>query len=132
MPFKHWKHYSPTSRKARVLVVQASVTAFLQDLPSKNFFPTSRLTQESEGFYTTSYVQGQRSRVLNQEIPFWFTSIGVQKQPVLVDVLAPTRLALQGSHVQRQYQKRTTLCSKKQYHKRTTLRTLKILLQRIL
>ncbi len=26
--------------------IQASVTAFLQDLPSKNIFPTSRLTQE--------------------------------------------------------------------------------------
>ncbi len=39
-------------------------------------------------------------------------SIGVQKRPVSVEVLAPTRLALQGSHVQRQYQKRTTLRSK--------------------
>ncbi len=29
-----------------------------------------------------------------------------------MDVLAPTRLALQGSHVQRQYRKQTTLCSK--------------------
>jgi hypothetical protein len=39
-------------------------------------------------------------------------SIGVQKQPILVEVLAPTRLALRGSHVQRQYRKWTTLCSK--------------------
>ncbi len=38
MPFKHRKRYSPTSRKARVLVVQASVMAFLQDLSSKIFF----------------------------------------------------------------------------------------------
>jgi hypothetical protein len=78
-----------------------------------------------------SYVRGQRSCVLNQEVLFWFTSIGVQKQPILVDVLAPTRLAQQGSHVQRHYQKRTTLRSKKSCHKRTTLRTLKILLQSI-
>jgi hypothetical protein len=50
---------------------------------------------------------------LNQEfLFFWFTSIGVQKQPVLIEVLAPTRLALQGSHVQRLYLKRTPLCSK--------------------
>ncbi len=51
--------------------------------------------------------------VLNQEfLFFWFTSIGVQKRPVSVEILAPTRLGLQGSHVQRQYRKRTTLCSK--------------------
>jgi hypothetical protein len=113
--------------------IQASVAAFLQDSPSKNFFPTSRLMQErrkiyyrrasykksnkicceyfvlrfaqfkeSKGFYMTSYVQGQRSVCPKPRIPFfWFTSIGVQKQPVLVEVLAPTRLALQGSHVQR-------------------------------
>ncbi len=43
---------------------------------------------------------------------FWFTSIGVQKRPVLVEVLAPTRLALRGSHVRRQYRKWTTLRSK--------------------
>ncbi len=43
---------------------------------------------------------------------FWFTSIGVQKQPILVEVLAPMRLGLRGSHVQRQYRKWTTLRSK--------------------
>ncbi len=42
---------------------------------------------------------------------FWFTSIGVQKWLVLVEVSAPTRLALQGSHVWRLYQKRTPLRS---------------------
>jgi hypothetical protein len=50
---------------------------------------------------------------LNQEfLFFWFTSIGVQKRPVLVEVLAPTRLGLRGSHVQRQYRKRTPQQSK--------------------
>jgi hypothetical protein len=34
---------------------------------SRRLFPTC---QESEGFYTTSYVRGQRSRVLNQEFLF--------------------------------------------------------------
>jgi hypothetical protein len=47
----------------------------------------------------TSYVQGQRSVCPKPRIPFfWFTSIGVQKQPVSVEVLAPTRLGLRGSH----------------------------------
>jgi hypothetical protein len=68
---------------------------------------------ENEGFSTTSYVQGQRSVCPKPRIPFFlFTSIGVQKQPVSVEVLAPTRLALQGSHVRRQYRKWTTLRSK--------------------
>jgi hypothetical protein len=37
MPFKRWSRYSPTSSQARVLVVQASVAAYLQDLLSKSF-----------------------------------------------------------------------------------------------
>jgi hypothetical protein len=70
---------------------------------------------------------------------FWFTSIWAWKLPVLVEVSAPTRLGLQGSHVQRKFWKQTTLRSKsstlkgllyapikrEQYHKRTTLRRLK-------
>ncbi len=49
------------------------------------------------------------SRVLNQESFFWFTRRGFHKQPVLFEVLAPASLFLQGSHMQRQYRKRTTL-----------------------
>ncbi len=52
------------------------------------------------------------SRVLNQEFFFWFTSSGFCKQPILFEVLAPTSLFLQGSHMQREYRKRTTLPSK--------------------
>ncbi len=43
---------------------------------------------------------------------FWFTSSGVHKQPILFEVLAPAFFILRGSHVQRQYQKRTTLHSR--------------------
>jgi hypothetical protein len=43
---------------------------------------------------------------------FWFTSIWVWKRPISFEVSAPTRLSLQGSHVQRKFRKRTTLCSK--------------------
>ncbi len=70
---------------------------------------------------------------------FWFTSIWAWKRPVSVEVSAPTRLGLRGSHVQRKFRKRTTLRSesstlkgllyapikREQYHKRTTLRRLK-------
>ncbi len=74
---------------------------------------------------------------------FWFTSIWVLKRPVLVEVSAPAWL--QGGHVRRKFQKRTTLRSKSstlkgllyapikqvQYHKRTTLCRLKIPLRSI-
>jgi hypothetical protein len=70
---------------------------------------------------------------------FWFTSIWAWKQPVSVEVSAPTRLGLRGSHVQRKFRKRTTLHSEsstlegllyapikqEQYLKRTTLSRLK-------
>jgi hypothetical protein len=70
---------------------------------------------------------------------FWFRSIWAWKRPVLVEVSAPTRLGLRGSHVRRKFRKRTTLRSEsstlkgllyapikqEQYHKRTTLRRLK-------
>jgi hypothetical protein len=52
------------------------------------------------------------SHVLNQEFVFWFTSSGFCKQPILLEVLAPACLFLQGSHMQREYHKRTTLHSK--------------------
>ncbi len=78
----------------------------------EEFFPTICSTQESEGFYTTSYVWGQCSRVLKPRIPFfWFTSSGVHKRPVLFEVLAPAFCILQGSHVRRHYRTRTTLRS---------------------
>ncbi len=77
---------------------------------------------------------------LHQEFFFCFTSIWVWKRTNLVEVSAPTRLGLQGSHVQRKFRKQTTLRSEsstlkgllyppikqEQYHKRTTLCRLKI------
>ncbi len=76
---------------------------------------------------------------------FWFTSIWIWKWPVSVEISAPTRLGLRGSHVRRKFRKRTTLRSEsstlkgllyapfqqKQYLKRTTLRRLKIPLRSI-
>jgi hypothetical protein len=41
---------------------------------------------------------------------FWFMSTWVWKRPVSFEVSAPTRLSLRGSHVQRKFRKRTTLC----------------------
>jgi hypothetical protein len=57
-------------------------------------------TEKDQGRQEGGSSEGNVPCVLNQE--FLFISIGVQKRPVLVEVLAPTRLGLQGSHVQRQ------------------------------
>ncbi len=93
--------------RKKIYLVQ---TSYLQE---EFFFLRFAQFKESKGFSTMSYVQGQRSVGPKPRIPFfWFTSIGVQKRPVLVEVLAPTRLALRGSHVRRQYRKRNTLRSK--------------------
>jgi hypothetical protein len=60
-----------------------------------------------------SYLQGIISYVPQPRIPFfWVASSGVHKQPVLFEVLAPAFFILQGSHVQRQYRKLTSLHSK--------------------
>jgi hypothetical protein len=75
MPFKRWKCYSPTSRQAKVLVVQASVAAYLHDL--EIFFPTIRSTQGSKGFILTSYVQGQLFMCPQPRIPFFGSRVAV-------------------------------------------------------
>jgi hypothetical protein len=68
----------------------------------QDFFSTICSTQESATFTCPQ-----------PRIPFfWFTSSRAHKRPVLFEVLAPTSLVLQGSHVRRQYRKRTTLRSK--------------------
>ncbi len=112
MPFKRRKCYSPTSRQARVLVVQASATAYLQDLPSRFFFLWFAQCKKGKNSYRRATYKGNFSRVLNQEFLFFlFTSSGVHKQPISFESLAPASLFLQGSHVQRQYWKWTTLRS---------------------
>ncbi len=62
--------------------------------------------------YRQATYEDNFSRVLNQEFIFWFTSSGFCKRPVLFEVLAPASLFLWGSHMWRQYRKRTTLPSK--------------------
>jgi hypothetical protein len=69
--------------------------------------------RNQEKLIPTSYLRGIIFYIPQPRIPFFlFTSSGVHKQPVLFEVLAPAFLILQGSHVQRQYRKRTTLRSK--------------------
>jgi hypothetical protein len=104
--------YSPTSIQARVLVVQASVAAYLTKF-SINFFPTIHSMQENEeNYYQGATYKDNFSTRPQPRIPFWFTSSGFLKRPMSFEVLAPTSLFLQGSHMQRQYHKRTTLRSK--------------------
>ncbi len=68
--------------------------------------------------YRRATYEDNFSRVLNQEFFFWFTSSRFHKQPISFEVLAPASHFLQGSHVRRQYRKRTTLRSKSSTIKR--------------
>jgi hypothetical protein len=111
-PFKHRKCYSPTSRQARVLVIQASVVAYLQDSPSR-FFSYDWLNSRKPLIHTDELRTRATFTCPQPRIPFfWFTNSGVHKRPISFEVLAPAFFILRGSHVQRQYRKRTTLRSK--------------------
>jgi hypothetical protein len=111
--FQALECYSPTSSQARVLVIQASVAAYLTRFAIEIFFLPFAQRKKKKKFIPTSYVQGQPFPCPQPRIPFfWFMSSGFCKQPALFEVLAPASLFLRGSHMQREYQKRTTLCSK--------------------
>jgi hypothetical protein len=103
--------YSPTSSQARVLVVQASITAYLTrfalDFFSYNFLNARKQRNDHQ----RATYEDNFSRVLNQEFFFWFRSSGFCKRPILFEVLAPMSLFLQGSHMRREYRKKTTLPS---------------------
>jgi hypothetical protein len=77
------------------------------------FFLRFAQRKKKKKFIPTSYVRGQPFLHPQPRIPvFWFMSSGFHKRPVLFEVLAPASLFLQGSHMQREYWKKTTLCSK--------------------
>ncbi len=124
MPFKHRKHSSPTSRKARVLVVQASIVAFLQDLLSKIFFSYESLNaRNQEKSIPTSYLQGIISYVPQPRIPFFlFTSSGSQATRLIwytgSGIFYSTRKPCAKAVPETDY-----LTQQKQYLKRTPLRT---------
>ncbi len=103
--------YSPTSSQGRVLVKQASVAAYLTRFAIKFFSYDLLNARKQRNDYQQAMYEDNFSHVLNQEFFFWYTSSGFCKQTVLFEVLAPTPLFLQGSHMQREYRKRTTLCS---------------------
>ncbi len=114
--------YSPTSSQVRVLVVQASVAAYLTRFAINFFSYDSLNARKQRNDYQQAMYEDSFSRVLNQEFFFWFMSSGFCKQPVLFEVLAPTSFfyeeaTCKGSTV------KGYLTQQKQYHQRTTLRT---------
>ncbi len=76
------------------------------------FFLRFAQHKKTKKWLPTATYEDNFSRVLNQEFFFWFTSSRFCKQPILFEVLAPTSLFLWGSHMRREYHKRTTLRSK--------------------
>ncbi len=103
--------YSPTSSQARVLVIQASIVAYLTRFAVKFFSYDSLNARKRRNDYQQATYEDNFSHVLNQEFFFWFTSSGFRKRPVSYEVLAPTSLFLRGSNMRREYHKRTTLPS---------------------
>jgi hypothetical protein len=84
MPFKRWRHYSPTSSQARVLVLQASVAAYLQDLPSRFFSYDSLNARKLENYYRQATYEDNFSTCPQPRILFWFMSSGFLKRPILL------------------------------------------------
>ncbi len=116
--------YSPTSSQAKVLVVQATVAAYLQDLPSRLFSNDSLNARKGRNYYWQATYKDNFSRVLNQKFPFfWFTSSGFCKQPILFEVLAPASLVSTRKAYAKGVPENNYLTQQKQYQQRTTLRT---------
>ncbi len=111
-PLQALECYSPTSSQARVLVVQASIAVYLTRFAIKFYSYDLLNARKWRNDYQWATYEDNFSCVLNQEFFFWFTSSGFDKQPILFEVLALASLFLQGSHMQREYYKKTTLCSK--------------------
>jgi hypothetical protein len=112
MPFKH-QSATALRQVKRGYIIQASVATYLTRFTIVIFFLRFAQWEKKKKFIPTSYVQGQPFPCPQPRIPFfWFTSSGFCKQPALFEVLAPVSLFLRGSHMQREYWKRTTLRSK--------------------
>ncbi len=102
----------PYFKERRVLVVQASIAAYLQDLPS-SYFSNDLLNSRKQRICTNELRMRARFTCPQPRIPsFCLTRSRVHKQLVSFEVLAPMSLVLWGSHVQRQYRKRTSSRSK--------------------
>jgi hypothetical protein len=76
MPFKRWKCYSPFSRQARVLVVQASVAAYLQILPPR-FFSYDSLNSRKRRIHTDELHTKATFTHSQPRIPFFCLRVAV-------------------------------------------------------
>ncbi len=75
-PFKCRKCYSPTSRQARALVVQASVTAYLQDLSSR-IFSYDLLNSRKQRIHTDELRTRTTFTCPQPRIPFFGSRVAV-------------------------------------------------------
>jgi hypothetical protein len=77
-----------------------------------DFFPTICSTQEKEEIHTNELPTRITFPVSSTKNSFFlFKSNGFCKWPDSFEILVPASLFLWGSHMRREYQKRTTLCS---------------------
>ncbi len=110
--FKCWGRYSPTSSQGRALVKQASVTAYLTRFAVEFFSRWFAQRKKTRKLLPMSYVRGQLFNMSSTKNSFLVHKYRLSQETHLVEVLAPTFLFLRGSHMLKQYHKRTSLCSK--------------------
>ena len=68
-----------------------------------NFFSYNSLnTRKQRNYYQRATYKDNFSTPPQPRILFWFTSSGFLKRPISFEVLAPTSLFLQGSHIQKE------------------------------
>jgi hypothetical protein len=97
--------------KSRKGISQTSLRrGILNKIRRRFFFLRFVQRKKTRKLLPASYVQEQFFNVSSTKNSF-LVHTQLSQETCLIKVLAPTPLFLQGSHMQKQYQKRTTLCS---------------------
>ncbi len=102
--------YSPTSIQARVLVVQASVAAYLTRFAVEFFSYDSLNARKQRNYYQRTTYKDNFAMCPPPRILFWFTSSGLLKRPVLLKYWLLRPFFYEDATCKDH--KRTTLCSK--------------------
>ncbi len=122
-PFQASECYSPTSSQARVLVIQASVPAYLQDLPSGFFSYDSLNTRKWRNHYWRATYEDNFATVLNQEFLFFCSQVaGFASNPSCLNIGSCVPFSTRKPYAKGVPEK-DYLMQQKQYQQRTTLRT---------
>jgi hypothetical protein len=82
--FQALEPLQPYFKSSKGISQQASVTAYLQDSPSRFFSYDWCNTRKQENYYRQATYEDNLSTCSQPRILFWFTSSGFLKRPVLL------------------------------------------------